>query len=88
MAAGLAVVSTDVGDVAQMVSEANRPYVIPKERESDYVDALEALALDPVGRKKVGEANRTRARAEFDEATMVAAYRQVYAKAMKRERFG
>ena len=88
MAAGLAVVSTDVGDVAQMVSEANRPYVIPKQRESDYVDALEALALDPVGRKKVGEANRTRARAEFDEATMVAAYRQVYAKAMKRERFG
>jgi len=88
MAAGLAVVSTDVGDVAQMVSETNRPYVIPKERESDYVDALEALALDPVGRKKVGEANRTRARAEYDEASMVAAYRQVYAKAMKRERFG
>jgi glycosyltransferase involved in cell wall biosynthesis len=88
MAAGLAVVSTDVGDVAQMVAEANRPYVIPKEREGDYVDALEALALDPVGRKKVGEANRTRARAEYDEVSMVAAYRQVYAKAMKRERFG
>lgn len=88
MAAGLAVVSTDVGDVAQMVSEANRPYVIPKERDSDYVDALEALALDPVGRKRVGEANRTRARAEYDEASMVVAYRLVYAKAMKRERFG
>lgn len=88
MAAGLAVVSTDVGDVREMVSEANRPYVIPKERDSDYIDALEALALDPVGRRKLGDANRTRARAEYDEASMVAAYRHVYAKAMKRERFG
>ncbi|MFM6930658.1 MAG: glycosyltransferase family 4 protein [Novosphingobium sp.] len=88
MAAGLAVVSTDVGDVAQMVSEANRSYVIPKDRESDYVDALEVLALDPVARRKLGQANRIRARAEFDEASMVAAYRLVYAKAMNRERFG
>lgn len=88
MAAGLAVVSTDVGDVKDMVSSANQPYVIAPEKEGDLADALEALALDPALRSKVGNANRVRARAEFDEATMVASYRRVYAQAMKRERFG
>ncbi len=88
MAAGLAVVSTDVGDIAGMVSEANRPYIIAPGNEGDYIDALEELALNSVGRRKVGEANRAKALAEFDEANMVAAYRHVYAKAMKRERFG
>lgn len=88
MAAGLAVVSTDVGDIAGMVSDANRPYIIAPDKEGDYINALEELALDSVGRRKVGEANRAKALAEFDEASMVAAYRHVYAKAMKRERFG
>ncbi|MFM5931990.1 MAG: glycosyltransferase, partial [Novosphingobium sp.] len=88
MAAGLAVVSTDVGDVAQMVAEANRPFIVSSEKECDYIDALEDLALDADARRRIGTANRTRARAEFDEATMVASYRQVYARAMKRERFG
>lgn len=88
MAAGLAVVSTDVGDIAGMVSDANRPYIIAPGQGGDYIDALEELALDSVGRRKVGEANRAKARAEYDEASMVAAYRHVYAKAMNRERFG
>ena len=82
MAAGIAVVSTDVGDVAGMVAEDNRRFIHPCEREGDYIDALEELALDRALRTKVGAANRAKARAEFDEAQMVAEYRKVYAAAL------
>ena len=87
MAAGLAVVATDVGDIRAMLAEANREFVVAKEKEGDFADALEQLAADPGQRRAIGEANRARARAHFDEAQMVAAYRETYAKALGRERF-
>ncbi len=87
MAAGLAVVSTDVGDIAAMLAEPNRSFVVPKEKEGDFAEALGVLAADPALRRAIGEANRTRARALFDEAQMVAVYRETYARALGRERF-
>ncbi len=45
---------------------------------------LQALAQDAVLRHRVGEANRARARAERDEAAMIARYRRLYASAMAR----
>lgn len=87
MAAGLAIAATDVGDVAAMVAEANRPYVIPAGDEPALAAALAALADNEALRRGIGEANRTRARAEYDEKAMVAAYRAVYARAMRRREF-
>jgi glycosyltransferase involved in cell wall biosynthesis len=88
MAAALTVVSTDVGDVSAMVSAENQPFVVPAQGDEGLAIALEELALDPVRRRHIGAANQVKARAEYDEASMVAAYRQVYARAMGRERFG
>ncbi|PLK26559.1 glycosyltransferase [Novosphingobium sp. TH158] len=88
MAAGLPVASPGVGDVAAMVAAENRPFIVSPGSEAELALALEKLAADPVLRRHVGAANQVRARAEYDEGTMVAAYRQVYARAMKRERFG
>ncbi|MEP7222441.1 MAG: glycosyltransferase family 4 protein [Novosphingobium sp.] len=82
MASGLAVVSTDVGDIAAMVAEENRGYLAPPAKEGDLADALERLALDPASRKRIGEANRIKARAQFDERGMIAAYRSIYAEAI------
>ena len=87
MAGGLAVVSPMVGDVASMVSDANKPFLTRPGDEVAMSVALLKLADDPALRKQVGEANRKRAQALFDEAKMIAAYRRVYAGAMGREAF-
>jgi glycosyltransferase involved in cell wall biosynthesis len=87
MAAGLAVVSPAVGDVAVMVAEANAPFVVPAGDEPALAAALRALAGDEALRRAIGTANRARARAEYDAATMVARYREVYAKALRRPAF-
>ena len=83
MAAGKPVAATDVGDVARMVAEQNRPYV--ESGEQGLSDALLHLAHDPALRSEVGAANREKARAEFDEKAMIAAYRRLYASAMGRK---
>lgn len=87
MASGLAVVSLDVGDVAAMVAEPNRPYITPASDEAALAGALARLAADPKLRAAIGEANRAQARAGYDEAAMIAAYREVYGRAVGRESF-
>jgi glycosyltransferase involved in cell wall biosynthesis len=81
MAAGLPVVSPDVGDVAAMVSEANRPFIAPDEQ--GFRAALARMADDLAVRAVVGAANRRAAAARFDETTMVARYEKLYARALE-----
>jgi glycosyltransferase involved in cell wall biosynthesis len=87
MAAGLAVVSPDVGDVAEMVSVENREYISRPGNEEDLASKIAALGFDDALRKAVGEANRKRAEAEYDEKTMVSAYRTAYARALRQPEF-
>ena len=82
MAAGLTVAAPDVGDVRAMLAPENRRFIAAPGDEGGLAATLAELAADPALRKTVGEANRRRARAEYDEAAMVAAYRRVYASAM------
>ncbi len=83
MAAGLPIVAPDVGDIAMMVSDENRRFVT--ERSVPALSAaLTELARDPMLRALVGEANRAKARAEFDEITMVARYARLYGEAVGR----
>ncbi|WP_404338409.1 glycosyltransferase family 4 protein [Sphingomonas sp. MMS12-HWE2-04] len=84
MAAGLPVVSTRVGDVPAMVSPENEPFLAPRHNEVDLRDRIDTLAKHPDSRRQIGEANRLRARALFDEAQMVAAYARLYGEAMGR----
>lgn len=82
MAAGLAVVSPAVGDVAEMVSGENRSYITPSGDEAALAWAMAELAGNPALRAEVGAANRARAQAQYDENTMIRAYAAVYAEAM------
>ena len=82
MAAGLAVASPAVGDVANMVAEANRPFIVPTGSDDNLAAAIAQLAADAGLRAVIGKANQTRARAAFDEAQMIASYRQIYAEAL------
>jgi glycosyltransferase involved in cell wall biosynthesis len=76
MAAGLPVAATDVGDVAEMLSPENRPFVVPRD-EAALAAALTLLLAAPERRRAVGEANRKRVGREYAEATMVRRYAEV-----------
>ena len=84
MAAGLPIVSPPVGDVAEMVAEANRPFITEYHGEVRLRDAIQALADNPDARRTIGAANRAKARAEHDEGVMIARYAELYADAAGR----
>lgn len=82
MAAGLPVAAPAVGDIASMVSEENAPFIVPAKDEGALGEALLALARDDALRDTIGAANRTKARAQYDEAKMLATYRRLYDSAL------
>ena len=84
MAAGLPVVSPDVGDVAAMVAPDNRHFIADDER--GFHAALAELTADRDLRARIGAANRRIAVDRFDESTMVAAYENLYGRALKGRR--
>jgi glycosyltransferase involved in cell wall biosynthesis len=88
MAAGLAVASPAVGDVADMVSADNAALITPAGDEAALAAALARLGDDGGLRSRVGAANRDRARARFDEAAMAARYAELYGKALGLSEFG
>lgn len=82
MASGLAVASPAVGDVADIVSGENAPFITPAGDEAALAAALQALAGDEVLRRRVGAANQVRAREAFDEAAMARQHAALYAAAL------
>lgn len=84
MAAGRPVAAPDVGDIAVILSDANRAFVTPPGHVPALGQALASLAADAALRARLGAANAARARAEFDAATMLAAYEAAYGAAMGR----
>lgn len=84
MAAGLPVVSPAVGDVAAMVSSANRGHIAAD--ETAFRAALADLVADADRRRDIGAANQRSAAEHFDECAMVAAYENLYGRALKGRR--
>jgi len=78
MAAGLPVAAPRVGDIAAMVASENGPYLVAPGDEQALANAISALALDTVARKRVGEANRRKAVEDYDETRMIERYRALY----------
>lgn len=81
MAAGLPVAAVDVGDVAEMVAEENRPLVTLLDDEQ-LSQVLAALIDDPARRRLLGLANRQRAETMFDERLMAQRYADLFKRAM------
>ncbi|WBH17062.1 glycosyltransferase family 4 protein [Sphingomonas radiodurans] len=84
MAAGLPIVAPPVGDVPGMVAAENAPFIIDRHDEVGLRDAMQALIADPDLRRSVGEANRRKAQAEYDEGRMIARYAALYEAAIGR----
>lgn len=84
MAAGLPIVAPPVGDVPFMVAPENAPFITDYPGEVRLRDAMQALIADPDLRRTVGEANRRKAQAEYDETRMIARYAALYESALGR----
>ena len=82
MAAGLPVVSTNVGDVFSIVSADNQPLIVEPDDEAAFAAALDTLAERPDLRRAIGRANREKAAAEYDEKDMIARYARLYGEAI------
>ena len=87
MAAGLPVVSPAVGDVAKMVSPENLPYIVAPGDAGALGAAMQELGNSAQLRATVGEANREKARAEYDAGAMIARYAALYGSVLRRATF-
>ena len=77
MAAGLPVVSTDVGDVRNMLAPPNGPFVVLND-DAALCAAMTELLDDARLRRRLGAANRARAEQAFGQGAMFAAWRALY----------
>ena len=75
MATGLPVLSTDVGDVKGMVSDANREFVTDWQT---YLNALDRLIIDPQLRQRLGQENRCRCLKVYNLDRMIQEYDELY----------
>ena len=87
MAAGLAVASPAVGDVANMVSGDNSPFISRPGDDGALAENIRLLAGDETLREAIGAANRAKAVKEYDEKSMISTYKSIYALAMRRASF-
>lgn len=84
MAARRPAACTNVGDIAQIISPENAPYVVPATDEAAFATALAALLNSEALRLRIGVANRARVEAEFTQEKMVNTYARLYAEASGR----
>ncbi len=73
MAAALPIAGTDVGDVAGMVAEENRRFIVPLSDET-LAASLRALVDNLALRTVLGSANRAKVAQDYDQQTMFDAY--------------
>jgi len=88
MAAGLPVVAPRVGDIGEMVSTDNGPWLTDAGDSEAITEALWQLTGQPDDRKRIGKANRDKARAHYDAMAMTDQYRALYWGLMGRNRAG
>lgn len=87
MAAGIPVAAPCVGDIADMVSASNADFIVPPDDVEALGKAIAALAGDAAKRRTIGDSNRSKAAAQFNDDRMVARYRLLYGSAMRRTDF-
>jgi glycosyltransferase involved in cell wall biosynthesis len=85
MAAARPIIATDVGDIRHMVARENRPYLVAPDAEA-IAEALRRLLPDAALRLQLGQANRQKVLAEYDQSTMFAAFADLYG--LRRKRTG
>ncbi len=83
MHCGLPVVTTDVGDLPDVVQDGQTGFVVAAEDPAALAAACRAL-VDPLVRERLGRNAQARARESFSVAAMAASYDGVYRRATAR----
>jgi glycosyltransferase involved in cell wall biosynthesis len=84
MAAGLPVVASDVGGVAELVVDGETGLLVPPGDPDRLAAALARVLDDRALRERLGAAGRARARERFDLAALRAAHLDLYARTLSR----
>lgn len=74
MRAGKPVVATDVGGIAEQITDGVSGFLVPVDAVDALADKLEQLKQDPALRARLGCAARTRFEAVFTTSTMISEY--------------
>jgi glycosyltransferase involved in cell wall biosynthesis len=82
MAAGVAVVATDVPGHRDVVVRGETGLLVPPEDGAALAEAIASLATDPARRRKLGEAGRQRVLEHFAIESMVTRTANVYRRAL------
>ncbi len=77
MATRLPVAAVDVGDVRNMVSDENRPFIVARDTDA-LANVLSTFLDDDTLRQDIGRANHTRVEATYSESEMVAAWARIF----------
>ncbi|WP_133365465.1 glycosyltransferase family 4 protein [Qipengyuania sediminis] len=85
MAAGRPVVGFETGAMRTNFPPENAPFLAAAGDHAGLIARMRSLAGDSACIETIGQANRTRAARERDAGAMIAAYRRLYASAMRRE---
>lgn len=88
MAAGLPVVSTDVGDIKRMLAHENAKFVVPVADEKRLARQLFQLSQDPLIRGQIGKANEHKVRSDYSIEHMVNRYAALFSLASGNSRGG
>ncbi len=83
MAAGLPIVATDVGGLAEVVAHGDTGFLAPARDDEALAGLVLRLADDADLRRRMGHAGRTRVKERFDEPRMCADYGQLYEEACR-----
>jgi glycosyltransferase involved in cell wall biosynthesis len=83
-AAGLPVVASDAGGVAEALDDGTAGRIVPKENAEALAAAMRAVEGDRAAARRMGEAGSRRAREAWGWDRMVGAYEAVYERAWRR----
>lgn len=78
MAAGRAIVATDVGANARLMRSSHEGLIVPPGDDRALVGAIRQLIREPGRARSLGKAARARAEAEFGRAAMVRRFEALY----------
>jgi glycosyltransferase involved in cell wall biosynthesis len=78
MAAGLPVVAPRDSEAGSLLASENGPFLAAPGDEDELAAVIARLAGDKMLRRRIGEANRAKARAEFDEKRMTERMQALY----------
>ena len=88
MAAGRPVVTTDTGDVRELVDDGVEGFVVGEDDVQGFAERLERLVRDPALRARMGQAARQKVMAKFDLRTQAVAYRELYLRLLAERKTG